>query len=61
MVPVLPSYILVSRLQEIFDASPYQYVPTEGITILFIVLFGLSTGKSNMFLVSSLLLIYFEP
>ena len=33
-----------------FRSSPYHYVPSEGIAITFIVLFGLSTGKKAFFL-----------
>jgi hypothetical protein len=32
-----------------FRTSPYHYVPSEGIAITFIVLFGLSTGKKVFF------------
>ncbi|KAI0346926.1 RTA1-domain-containing protein [Trametopsis cervina] len=31
---------------DIFDISPYHYVPTQSITILFLVLFGLSAGQA---------------
>jgi len=34
---------LVERFINNFPESPYQYVPTKGIAIMFIVLFGLST------------------
>lgn len=30
---------------DIFDTSPYHYVPTESICILFVVLFSISTGR----------------
>ena len=36
--------ILFSALT-IFDLSPYHYIPTHYVTIIFVVLFGLSTCK----------------
>ena len=31
----------------IFDLSPYHYVPTRYVTIIFVVLFGLSTCRHH--------------
>ena len=36
----------------IFDLSPYHYIPTKYVTIIFVVLFGLSTCKYDPSLLS---------
>ena len=36
-----------------FGSSPYHYVPSESTAIIFIVLFGLSTGKKVYFALSA--------